>query len=359
MIFAEDTERFSHVAEDRARRNTIAFMEHQGLDRQEIEALAARIHPGQCTIYFVSTIPAGLAGSKSDVDVILVPDSASGSDAVSNMMFHRDRRIGAKVILATEIAHALDRLREFSSHSLLGRCSDVQTSHSPGTIKWEDLTRLVNGLSFAQGATYLPALPDIARYATACALAKYRQQRFAAKLADRSNAVDALFGYRLNAVISAMDALMSACGRIMSNSKWTLQRWQQFEADPLTDAARSLHLLISQTWNSVLQSPRADSRTLTLLDERFDEMTATEQKPFRHRLRPLSSAICREFLPGALSIKSNGHVAIVPSNFLDRLASIDMRDPPADLSRTEAASILRLWQLEMLETVDETQEHRQ
>jgi hypothetical protein len=353
MVFPEEIESYKLGAEARARQNTLAFLDKYELERRGAEEMLARLCPLPCDIYYVSTVPAGLAGSKSDLDIILVPPESGTFESLSSMLFYGGRRVGAKIIPAATISRALEILRDATSSALLHSGGDAESLDSVIPLKWADLERLVNGISLTRGATYLPALNDVVAYAVARTFANYRQQRFASKLAGRAGIDAAVTGYLTGAVLSAMEALMAACGRVQAtNSKWTLERWSRFKTATDNSGAADDRRIISAAWQALsLGTVREPANWLVAIDQLFDRMIGAVPAGKSHGLRLSSKAVSSAFLPGAVCIKAPGRTVVIPSRLMEQLPAIDGQDF-AELSTPDAAMLLWLLQLELIGFAD-------
>lgn len=349
MLFAEEIASRKRGAEARSRENTLAFLDKYKIERSGVEAMLARLCPAPCDIYYVSTVPAGLAGSKSDLDFILVPQESDPFQDLSSMLFYGGRRVGAKIIPSAEIARVLSAMQGLKLIDLLrGAGGGTPSFQSFSSIKWTDAERLVNGISFTRGATYLSALDDIAVYAVARALANYRQHRFAAKLAARAGADAAAEGYLVSAVMWAMDAVMSGCGHVQANFKWTLERWSRFRTTNDDSVAADAKRLVSRAWREVSSSPRAVDAALAPLDLFFSRMLDAAGVWSPCGLRVSANAISSPYLPGAVCIKGGGRTAVLSAPLFDKLDTFDEEQGIVDLSPADAAALLLLLQLELI-----------
>lgn len=357
MLFLEDIENYKRHAEISARENTLAYLRRYELSRDKVEEMVARLCPRPSDVYYVSTVPAGLAGSTSDLDIILVPQESGDFGDVSSMLFCGDRRVGAKIIPASVVSDALEALQGLVPRALLdygGNGDSLEAFVPIKPVKWEDLERLVNGFSFTRGANYLPALNDIAVFAVAKASANYRQQRLGARLAARSGADAATFGYLVGAVQSAMDALMASCGRVQAKAKWTLERWSRFTTttDSPADESRQVLEAAREKLQTLRRQVPEPVTFLSSIDRIFERMGAVPAGKSNGLHLPPQTR-WHPFLPGAVCIKTAGRTVVVPSRVVERLDTIDAdQEDFTAWPAKDAALLLWLVQLELIVAAD-------
>jgi hypothetical protein len=352
MIFTDEIARFKSTAESSRRRNTLSFFERYGIDRPKSEEMLNRLCPEPCDLYYVSTVPAGLAGSTSDLDVILVAPAGSSTRDLSSMLFQNGRRIGAKIVPARVVDDAIGMLRQVSSTS--AQEVVVENPSPPASpLKWVDLERLINGISFTTGAYYLEALDDAAEYAVAKALETYSVQRFGAHLAAKAGlAKTAARAYSAGALTSAMDILMAACGRIQSNVKWTYQRWSAFAHATENPTVAEGKKIIGNALSACMAGRYAGAAVLGPIDEFFAHALRAGGKLGIKGLQLSADVMSRSFLPGATCLKGRHKTVVVHSPLLDNMESLDDVDGLDRLDSADARSLLALLQSGMVVTLD-------
>jgi len=349
MIFTDEIARFKSTAESSRRHNTLAFFERYGIDRLKSEEMLNRLCPEPCDIYYVSTVPAGLAGSKSDLDVILVAPDGSSTRDLSSMLFQNGRRIGAKIIPARVIDDAIAMLRRSSS----GAAREVGIESPSPAIKWVDLERLINGISFVRGTQYLEALDDAAEYTVAKTLKTYSMQRFAAHLAAKAGAANAAArAYSAGALTSAMDVLMAACGQIQSNAKWTFQRWSTFSRHTENPTVTAGTKIIGSALSACTADRRPAASVLDPVDEFFAHALRADGHLAIKGLQLSADIISRAFLPGATCLKGKSRTVVVRTPLMEKMKALDGSGAVDRLDPAEARSLLTLLQSAMIVTMD-------
>lgn len=233
MIFTEEVARQVERLPASGRRNVEAFFARYGIERPAFEDFSLRRFSGDAAAFYVSTVARGLAGSTSDIDLILVTDAAvPPHQSTSNMLFFGSRRVGVKLVSRQEIREALTAL-EHDVAALASSPDTASVATGSGPLRWVDLERIVNGVSFASDETFAPHLPILCRAVTPRFLVDFQMGRGLTALAWAAGKPAAGYAYASSCVLSAMDALMAACGRVQWNMKWTLERWRRFVAESL------------------------------------------------------------------------------------------------------------------------------
>jgi hypothetical protein len=335
MMIAEEVAAQMEERPVTGRRNVDAFFALNGVERNGFEAATLRGFAGPFVPFYVSTVPRGLAGSTSDVDLILVTeDRAAAAHATSNMLFFGSRRVGVKVLAREDIALAIAML---------------QTPHAsaPTPLKWVDLERLVNGTSFVEGESYAAHLPVLCSDAAQRFLADFQAARLGAELAVAALQTRSVEAYAATAVLAAMDTLMAACGRVQWNSKWTLERWRQFRDEARAPQATSGVRLLDRASRIVRgERPMTTPEVLSQLQAVatfLGHLAAPLTLP-PARLVPAPRVEAHRFLPSSVALAREGRVAVVTSQVWDALA-----DPGLPSEGACAAAQLTLLQLGHLE----------
>lgn len=348
MLIDPEFNRYSDQAPSLLRRNVDTFLEQNALDRAELERASLRPFKGHFDAFYVSTVARGLAGSKSDVDLILVSYDASLDDAMlSNMLFHGGRRVGVKVIKHTELNQALLTLREISGRIALRSFVDVVEERKRVQVDWQDLERLINGISFNSGAQYLTYLPDLCRVTAVAMLQEFYRQVGFVRLATSSHDFPAAAAYAYVAVISAMDAVMATCGRVQSNSKWTLERWHHFVPSVHTPRVLGAIARITRAREALQPFIEASGAALLAPLMELQDYISAEFVPTSQtgvvKLCLSDGTHRTPFLPGADSVGSSRMMAIVDSAVLDAI------ETPASLDATVADGEIARHALQLLQ----------
>lgn len=202
-----------------------SFLESRSLAKAELVD-EARALGGPGEIYFVSTIVTGLGGSTSDIDVIVIADqSEADGPRMSTMAFFQGSRLGAKRYSRPEFEVASDRLSSLVALPASELASGIENWQEP--IALIDLERLINGVTACGTCPLIDHLPDLAAARFAFSFDQSRESLMLAALAARAGEARAPWGYLLQGLLHLMDAAMACDGSVVTNVKWTAQRWRQ------------------------------------------------------------------------------------------------------------------------------------
>lgn len=322
------------------RRHTDDFFRRFGLDKAKFEAFSLRRFPAGGEAYYVSTVPRGLAGPTSDIDLILVTEEEVSADqATSNMLFFEGRRTGVKMVDRGQVAACLGQLGQGSPRRIWNDAKLLDRL----PLKFIDLERLVNGVAVGGQDAYLTHLPLLSAWAASHHLRHYVRGDVFTRLALRAGADGAAWAYAQEALQAAMDWLMARCGRVQWNPKWTFQRWSAFVAEISSAEAREGVAVIEalrRTLHEGGDEPeiRSACDAVVRLAAASDAMAAS--CPI---LTPAERAATFRFLPGATSLSLDERTSIVPDDLLAELRAAQMRDVGA-VSRGAARAGLELVQ---------------
>ncbi|MDP3745637.1 MAG: DUF6001 family protein [Phenylobacterium sp.] len=345
MILQDEIDHYVAGAEVAGRLCTEDFFRKAKLDRGELERFALRPFEGEYATFYVSTVVRGLAGSLSDIDLILVrEDEGTLGSPMSHMLFHGGRRVGVKVIPRAQLDAAFEGL---SRAVVPGAPASLVLPQSP--IRWADLERIVNGYSFTRGAPHLGRLPLLAATATPTFLETLREQAAYAAVARLAGQGHALHGYVANALSAAMDALMAASGRIQSNNKWTFERWRRFSGEVVTSGARDIASQIERARLQLMEvTDGGADRLLGALAETRDRLHRVLDAPLGESTLDLAEGVqAHRYLAGSTSLHGVRGVAIVPDPVLERLRGLSDRHL-TELEPAEGLSALVLLQRSLL-----------
>jgi len=311
--------------------NVESFLAENKIERTGLESFALRPFEGGFDSFYVSTVARGLAGSKSDVDLILVSNAPiSASTTLSSMLFHAGRRVGVKLVNQPDMGDALDVLHKLSDQIAVGRFVAAADERKRIPMEWQDLERLINGVSFVSGTKYIRYLPWLSRWMVINTLQEFQRQVNFVRLALVSGNLSAASAYAFGAVVSAMDAVMAACGQVQSNTKWTFERWRRFTPGAQARKACEAIALVSDV-KDVLTRPLASvGRDLTKALTDLQAFLWTEFVPpvqLGSARFDLSDGVHRDaFLPGADSICGKRIAAVVDAAILDQILSARSAD---------------------------------
>jgi hypothetical protein len=316
VIVDQHVELYRSSAPARLKRNVEACLGRWSIDRPEFEGLINRLSQDAGPIFYVSTVSRGQAGTTSDLDVIVVGDSGRPAVALSNMLFHRGRRVGAKVIDETRIATAIAQLNSVS------RSGDdpLGCPAPPLAVKLADLERLVNGFSFEAGTPYLHALPALCRWTYERSLSDYVLQRACCALADAAGAQRAAQVHLTDVLVAAMDVVMAAHGRVQSNTKWTMVRWEEFRREE-TGVDAEVVGVIDRTRDRLRAGVDLASSLLDALNASFTQFVGPAL-PDELGLQLASDVKIGRYLTGAVYLTRPGRTAILAAENEQELADL-------------------------------------
>ena len=338
-MFHELLARSVAEAQDAARASTVAFLRACDIDRAGFETFVRGAVQFQGPIFYVSTVARGLAGSTSDLDLILVAPAATEEHLASQMLFHAGRRVGVKVLAEHGVTREMVRIAQAVSAPPAARHCKIRDAAGALSIKWVDLERLANGASF-EGVTHADHLPALCRWSLVLHLADFRQAEAGFGLAMEAGRRGAALGYLAAAVEAAMDATMAAAGQIQSNVKWTYERWRCFRVRDRETAARDLVDALDAGLSDLRRGfaePDALARVEGLLVAAFGD----DVPPQVGNLT--AAAHCSTFVPDAISLSTPERTVVMAADRLTALCS-----DASTRSQADAARALHLLQLGLL-----------
>lgn len=309
-----------------AQRNTKAFFDKHMLDRRTIEGLVLRTWPSDVHLFYVSTVARGLAGSRSDLDFIIIGKADLGQSTLSSMLFHLERRIGVKYFTETQV--------ELSLTTMAAICEGAaQSAEKPGVDKnlpigWADLERIVHGHSARAGISYAHHLKTICAWAIEVFTRQFSEASVMASVAATGGLEDAARGYALKASIAAMDLVMAAHGHVQSNWKWTHERWKRFKLT-MPPVAQQLARVIDD-FEAAAGSSCTPAKIVDQLEEVAERIGVVTAKTCLVAAVGVDEVVQ---LGSARALVGAGRLAIVPQNLLKEVVGEETRS----LSRPAAA----------------------
>jgi hypothetical protein len=343
-----------------AKANIEALLDQRGSSVKGVKDLIGCQFSDVADILFVSTVTSGLAGSTSDVDVVVIVDGDLADERMSTMIFSEGVRLGVTAYRDGEIRAAIERLSSLSRIPPSRIVAARKDWDRGERVPWIELERCVNGYSFETANRYIAGLPSLAEACFGMAVEQFRRAVVLALLADYGGECRGQYGYAIVAVRALMDALMAERFDIHSNPKWVFERWSKFRPEqvksPRTDLARS----VAATWRWLLQglsdhcvAPTA-ARMLDLYRESrvaFDVRLAEDRDPLRWR-RPV------RFFPFmddvSMVMTEDGRFAIVEVADAKSLAGFSISDD-MKVDPSQARSLLALMRSSLVDIpIDQT-----
>ncbi|MEO1662065.1 MAG: DUF6001 family protein [Pseudomonadota bacterium] len=237
MLFEAEVREKQDQAFFQRRSNVESFLRNNDLSHDRVKEQIRHLVGKFVEPYYVSTVPRGLAGSTSDVDLIILDEEEPDQPGLSNMLFVSGRRFGVVRFSYEDVNQALRRLEEFNLSGLANALNSSKTVQSSLSPRWEHLERIVNGVRLDRDENeFIVHLSTISKSATLFALAALHRFAFLLRMAEASGKKSLMTIYGWSAVMHFFDAVMSAAGEVQSNSKWVLERWQRFRNEDYSDA---------------------------------------------------------------------------------------------------------------------------
>ncbi len=206
--------------------NVEAFMRQIEFDPIQFETTVRKQFPDLVDMFFVSTVARGLAGSMSDIDVIVITAARPNFQRMSIMVHAQGRRLGVKHYSTDELAHVREVLA--GSWAMADLVQPVVAWLDRVTVDWVDCERVANGFSYATGTPWCNLLPALSELWLWEALMHAREATASASLSVAAGERRAAYGYLLIGLAYLRECVMAQCGDIQSNSKWTGERWSRF-----------------------------------------------------------------------------------------------------------------------------------
>ncbi len=352
MMFEEELASQQKNSTALGRRNTENFFNAAGIDRKAFEAFTLRRFDADSCALYVSTVPRGLAGSTSDIDLILLVKSpVAPTDMNSNMLFFQNRRVGLKQIYDQDVASTFNALETICSHG--SDLNLVAQTLKQQPVKWADLERVVYGISFSTDSPFLDKLPILGRAAVAISLRNFAANALLCNIAARGAYGSGVYAYGFAALTAAMDVIMALCGRIQSNTKWTFERWRRFAAEPSGDQIGSFVAPITTLYQSIMRLQATEVQTVTEQLQSIGQLLAKSVDRWgwsaSANLRLPTNVVAGRFLPNATSLCRMDLAAAVATEVVQPLLA---QEPLSvdDMPRDSAAAILKLIQHGLIET---------
>jgi GrpB-like predicted nucleotidyltransferase (UPF0157 family) len=261
----------------------LSFLETRDLTVEDLTS-AARTRMGPGEVHIVSTAVQGLAGSTSDIDMIVVSPAALDTSARMSMMtFVKGSRVGIKCYSRDEIAESLRHLAAVSELPAGDLQRELDGWRAP--VPWVDLERLINGLRYDMTCPFEWALGDLCAARFSQGFGLFREGVICGCLAQRAGEQRSPWGYLLFALPHLMAAVLACEGSVIANAKWTTQRWSVSRA-----ARRQEWRILNEWWDRAWTSlsRQADPPQVDELLDLYDRSASTLGIALQEDDRPLS-----------------------------------------------------------------------
>jgi Family of unknown function (DUF6001) len=232
-----------------------AFLSSRGTSIERLRSVVTDQMEHVEHVLMTSSPVHGLANSTSDIDTICVVDTSEIGERTATQIFDAGNHYEMMAFTGAEVATAIQRLEEAAKLPVAGQIAAFKTWDGQGPLKRKYIERLINGVSIDGGLPYVQALPALARFWRSASLGRLLFASGCAVLAERAGETRAALGYCLNALLYAMDAMLSHHGIVYSNKKWFLLRWRRFRASgPVRMDVRELDQALSEAWSEALRA---------------------------------------------------------------------------------------------------------
>jgi hypothetical protein len=297
-----------------------AFLESRTTSFARLRDVIGRQIDGIAHVLLTSSPVHGLANATSDIDTICVIDGPDRiAERTATQIFDQSNHYETILFTRGEIASELSRLTAVLATPPAAQLTAYKQWDKGGPLTRKYLERLVNGVATDGLLPYFDWLPALAKLWRVASLARALVAAECAALAERASELRAALGYVVNALLYAMDALMSHHGHVFSNKKWFLLRFRRFVAngDFEADAAVFAHA-IAELWQQVFAAFAHGAGTPTFVAE-TSKLVAQMEQAFdlglasQARWGRVDNDVRVPYLPGADAVLRGGMVTLVPS----------------------------------------------
>lgn len=294
----------ANLAERRFADST-AFLESRDTNFAKMLHVVAQEVEGLQRMLLTSSAVHGLANTTSDIDTICIIDGKDLTARTATQFFDGGNHFETIFFTTSEADRELERLRQAASGSAAQTYAAYQAWDKNGPMKRKYLERLVNGVTADGLSPYLAHLDALGPLWRAASLGQAIMAASCMTLAMTAGRQQAAFGYGINAVLFAMDALMSHHGQVYSNKKWYRLRFSRFLAKvDLSDSLSPLANRLVNHWNGLLRGLQGGDIPAENLAEIFATVAKLDDvmdTKMQHEAvwEVQQSATTKRFLPGA------------------------------------------------------------
>ncbi|RMV71079.1 hypothetical protein ALP05_200001 [Pseudomonas caricapapayae] len=261
---------FSSVVQNFVINNAQAFLAARNIDFDFLNKVAHR----QCDpsgLLLTSSAVHGIATMASDIDMLCVVDEVVSTEQMATQVHQEGLHLELLMFNSTDVHLALQELASLAQKPTLVCLQEYSSWDVRNKIPRKYVERLVYGVTHGLTTPYLSALDDLSVVVSRKDLDVFRMNIACSRLAQRSDEIFAAVGYLMNALIAAMNSLLSMSGWVLSNKKWTLRRWNKSRDLVFLGLCPTTWIEVSALWADVAKGPRmldeALSRTETLLQQ--------------------------------------------------------------------------------------------
>jgi hypothetical protein len=286
----------------------------------------------------------GLANATSDIDTICVVDGPDLRERTATQIFDGDNHYETILFSRGEVARALARLDATVDAPAASLVATHRTWDKSTPLTRKYLERLVNGVDTDGGLPYFDRLAVLAALWRAASFGRALAAAECAALAQHAGEPRGALGYVLNCCLYTMDALLSHHGRVYSNKKWYLLRFERFLASgEASGAAGDLARAVHAAWGRAVtvladgSFPSGLTEDMAALMSAADRLLGTDL--VQHgSWAPVDGAQRFEFLPGTEACLRDDQIALVPRGA--GASAVDF-GTAGGLDRTAAQALLR------------------
>jgi hypothetical protein len=249
-------------------RNAASFLDARQLRTGDLDALARKQYEDASCVLLTSSAVHGIANAASDIDLIAIRRADGIETAMATQLHCGDAHLEVLAFTEAQLKQAESAARAMAAMPVRDRLAACRRWDKETTIPRKYLERICTGVDMQGGVPFLALQEAVARVWATVSCDQARQCAMFCALACRSGERRAAAGYAGNALLFAMNALLSSLGWPLINKKWTLKRWSVaptlFPSSPLLAefGARS-----SRAWQAVAErwgSPLHDHDALEL-----------------------------------------------------------------------------------------------
>ena len=322
-------------------RNAAAFLDVRRLRMADLHGMAATQYEDAASVLLTSSVVHGVANVCSDIDLICIRHGDAADTAMATQLHCGDAHVEVIAFSDAQLRQTEAALRDMADAPLAVQATGYRDWSRRVPIPRKYVERTATGVDVHATAPYLALQPLVGRVWAAAGADQARQCAVFCLLACRSGERRAAVGYAVNALLFAMNAVLSTLPWPLLNKKWTLKRWQM-AASLFPDAP-----LLSQLGPGITSAWRAAScrmgAELGAADaeqvfQRVDELVAALAGSAPAAAVPTSVAALRPnlafaaLLPGARVVcdTARGRSSLLPDS------------PTEPLPETSAAALLAL-----------------
>ncbi len=237
--------------------HSVAFLQARDTNFDKMLGVVAREVAGLQHMLLTSSAVHGLANATSDIDTICVVDGDDLTARTATQFFDGGNHFETILFSKNEVARELQRLEQAAAGSAAQTFAAYMAWNKNGPMNRKYLERLVNGVTSDGKSPYLEHVTALGPVWRAASLGQAIMSVGCMNLAVTAGRGQAALGYAVNAILFAMDAVMSHHGQVYSNKKWYRLRFARFVAeDSCVPACRPFVAQLVTHWDDAVLALR-------------------------------------------------------------------------------------------------------